>query len=291
MNKINSFYPNLGMSWATVAIWLACSVAIGLPVAIISEITKIDFAGNSWIALVCYIIPFICTAGFIYVIYSIQLHAQKEEIRVIKNLPVLIFPLLLIFTPLVAFLIEPLTALISNVTTNLFEQFFKTIFNIELNLTETITRLLEQVFKADFATCLMVVIAAPICEEWLCRGVITKGLLRHGSPLRAILWSAFIFAVIHMNPWQAVPAFILGMLLGYVYWKTRSLIPCIFIHFVNNGFSFLLLYLFPEADINTSTQDIIGNQYWTIYAAAFVVAIPLGYLLYKVLNKEKVREQ
>jgi len=287
MNKINSFYPNLGMSWATVAIWLACSVAIGLPVAIISEITKIDFAGNSWITLACYIIPFICTAGFIY---FFQYSEKPETASVAKNIPVIIFPLLLIFTPLVAFLIEPLTALISNVTTNLFEQFFKTIFNIELNLTETITRLLEQVFKADFATCLMVVIAAPICEEWLCRGVITKGLLRHGSPLRAILWSAFIFAVIHMNPWQAVPAFILGMLLGYVYWKTRSLIPCIFIHFVNNGLSFLLMSIFPETDINASTQDLIGNLYWIIYATALAHAIPLGYLLYKILNKEKVRK-
>ena len=286
MNKINSFYPNLGMSWATIAIWIACSIAIGIPVAIISEITKINFMGNSWIALACYIIPFICIAGFIYLF---QYRENVEVAPVRKNIPVVIFPLLLVFTPLVAFLIEPLTALISNVTTNLFEHFFKTIFNIELNLAETIARLLEQFFKADLATFLMVVIAASLCEEWLCRGVITKGLLRHGSPLRAILWSAFIFAVIHMNPWQAVPAFILGMLLGYVYWKTRSLIPCIFIHFVNNGLSFLLMNIFPDTDINTSTQDLIGNQYWTIYAAAFVVAIPLGYLLYKVLNK--VREE
>jgi len=269
MNKINSFYPNLGMSWATIGVFFGCTFAIGMLIAALGMFSgNPDFTNNSWVTLVCYILPFIFTAGCIY---FYQYSEKTETAPVAKDIPVVIFPLLLIFVPLVSFLIEPLTAW--------------------LPVPDFVQKMFEGMFQNNLATFLMVVIAASLCEEWLCRGVITKGLLRHGSPLRAILWSAFIFAVIHMNPWQAVPAFILGMLLGYVYWKTRSLIPCIFIHFVNNGLSFLLMSIFPETDINASTQDLIGNQYWTIYAAAFVVAIPLGYSLYKVLNKEKVIEE
>jgi hypothetical protein len=117
----------------------------------------------------------------------------------------------------------------------------------------------------------MVAIAAPLCEEWLCRGVIAKGLLRHSTPAKAILWSAFIFALIHGNPWQAVPAFVIGLLLGYVYWKTRSLLPCIFIHFVNNGLSFLLLLLYPALNADSTTHDLLGSHYWEVYFLAVIV--------------------
>ena len=54
-------------------------------------------------------------------------------------------------------------------------------------------------------------IFAPLFEEWLCRGVVLRGLLTHTRPFSAIAASAVFFAVLHMNPWQAVPAFLLGL--------------------------------------------------------------------------------
>jgi membrane protease YdiL (CAAX protease family) len=72
-------------------------------------------------------------------------------------------------------------------------------------------------------TLLSVSIFAPLFEEWLCRGLVLRGLLQKKSPAVAISLSALFFAVLHMNPWQAVPAFILGLLFGYVYYRTGSL--------------------------------------------------------------------
>ena len=83
-------------------------------------------------------------------------------------------------------------------------------------------------------TLLSVSVFAPFFEEWLCRGIVLRGLLSKTSPMTAITVSAAFFAVIHLNPWQAIPAFILGLLFGYVYYKTGSLKLTMLMHCVNN---------------------------------------------------------
>lgn len=90
-----------------------------------------------------------------------------------------------------------------------------------------------------WVTVISTVIFAPVFEEWLCRGIIFRGLLRNVPPAWAMVISALAFALIHMNPWQAVPAFVLGMLFAYVYYRTGSLKLTMLMHAVNNAFSVL----------------------------------------------------
>lgn len=105
---------------------------------------------------------------------------------------------------------------------------------------------------------LTVAIAAPILEELIFRGVVLKGFLKRYDPKKAIVWSAVIFGVAHLNPWQFVAAFAVGLVIGYMYWKTQSIWPGIFIHFINNSFSF---YLGLKAgDINVSFADFVGGN-------------------------------
>jgi membrane protease YdiL (CAAX protease family) len=236
---------------------------MSIPVNLLASLAGGQAALHSWGLLAGYVLPFLCVAGFIL------LWQRSEPVTILlpvkKNLSIAVFLCCLVFTPLLAFLIEPLTTW--------------------LPMPDVIKEVFSQLSKNDAPTFLMVVIAAPFCEEWLCRGVITKGLLRHGTPAKAILWSAFIFAVIHGNPWQAVPAFIIGLLLGYVYWKTRSLWPCIFIHFINNGASFLVMYLFPQAATeNASSQSLLGSWYETVFVLAAITAASVGVVFYKILN-------
>ena len=54
------------------------------------------------------------------------------------------------------------------------------------------------------------VIQAPIIEEALFRGIIVGGLLACRSKYQAAIWSAILFAIYHMNPWQFPVALILG---------------------------------------------------------------------------------
>ena len=67
-----------------------------------------------------------------------------------------------------------------------------------------------------WVTFISVSIFAPFFEEWLCRGMILRGLLQKMKPFWAITVSALVFALIHLNPWQGLPAFALGLLFGYV---------------------------------------------------------------------------
>ena len=84
---------------------------------------------------------------------------------------------------------------------------------------------------------LSVSVMAPFFEEWLCRGMILRGLLQKMHPVWAMVISSFCFALIHLNPWQGIPAFVLGMLFAYVYYKTGSLKLTMLMHCVNNTFA------------------------------------------------------
>lgn len=105
-----------------------------------------------------------------------------------------------------------------------------------------------------------VAIAAPLFEEWLCRGILLKGLLKRHSPLKAILISSAFFSLMHLNPWQGIPAFFIGLFLGLLYYQSKSIWPGIIAHSVNNAACFFLVHYLP-AD-KQSLLSITGPQYY-----------------------------
>ena len=115
-------------------------------------------------------------------------------------------------------------------------------------------------------TLISVSVFAPLFEEWLCRGLVLRGLLQKHSPAAAISISAIFFAVLHMNPWQAVPAFILGLLFGYVYYKTGSLKLTMLMHCVNNSFAVIFSKIPKFAD----ADSIIDVMHPITYACIFL---------------------
>jgi hypothetical protein len=119
---------------------------------------------------------------------------------------------------------------------------------------------------------LVVAIFAPIFEEWLCRGMVLRGLLTKMKPVWAIVISALFFAVIHANPWQALNAFLIGLLMGYVYYKTGSLILTMIIHFVNNGTAVVLSNVESLKDYDYWI-DILGKQQYTLVFIASCVVL------------------
>ncbi|HEU5071707.1 MAG TPA: type II CAAX endopeptidase family protein [Verrucomicrobiae bacterium] len=79
-----------------------------------------------------------------------------------------------------------------------------------------------------------IVIVAPVMEELLFRGLILRGLLGRFRPWTAVLMSAMLFGLMHVNPWQMVPTFFLGWVFGWFYLRTGSLWPCVAAHALNN---------------------------------------------------------
>ena len=134
--------------------------------------------------------------------------------------------------------------------------------DITTKLLPPMPEFLEQVMKQQmnaplWITLISVSIFAPFFEEWLCRGMVMRGLLGKVSPAAAITISAAFFAIIHLNPWQAIPAFILGLLFGFVYYKTGSLKLTMLMHCANNTMAALLSRV-PQFEDAESFIDIMN---------------------------------
>jgi uncharacterized protein len=126
-----------------------------------------------------------------------------------------------------------------------------------------------------------IAILGPILEELLFRGGITKVLLKKYTPTKAIILSALIFGIFHLNPVQMVGAGLMGLLLAWVYYKTASLIPCILMHIVNNSLSVYLSFKYPDVDY---IRDIVGDNYSIVVAVAVVLFV----ITYLVMRKTSV---
>jgi len=140
----------------------------------------------------------------------------------------------------------------------------------------SVQKLFERVFTKDIFSLITLIIAAPILEEILCRGIVLKGLLKNYSPNKAILISAIFFSVLHLNPWQALPAFCGGLFLGWVFYKTRSIIPGILIHATVNSTAALFLFL-PKHQ--QSYLDLLGSSYYTVLLLFSALVFVFGCLL------------
>lgn len=114
---------------------------------------------------------------------------------------------------------------------------------------EAVEEIFNNAIKEDVFSLLTIIIVAPVLEEILCRGIILKGLLKNYSPDNAIGISALFFGAIHLNPWQAIPALIMGIFAGWVFYKTRSVLPGIIIHATVNATS-ILIFLFVKGQQN-----------------------------------------
>lgn len=176
-----------------------------------------------------------------------------------------------------------------------------TIITIQIGFTIPIISLLpmpeyiQKIFmefagKNDFFSFLTIVIAAPILEELIFRGIILGGLLKKYSPLTAIIVSSVLFGLIHLNPWQFISAMIIGAFSGWIYYKTRKLSYSIFIHLTNNAVAFLNMILTdPVESINKPLTETYGGNttvFMIVTLSSIIIAIVGVLILKKEFKKE-----
>lgn len=146
-------------------------------------------------------------------------------------------------------------------------------------MSEATKMAMEQMLKGPvWIVLISVSVFAPFFEEWLCRGIILRGLLKKMRPGWAIVISALVFGLIHMNLWQAIPAFIIGVVLGYVYYKTGSLKLTMLMHCVNNTLSVILSRI-PGLEDVEFFAEIMSPWTYVPMIIAFAVALACGLLI------------
>lgn len=106
-------------------------------------------------------------------------------------------------------------------------------------LPDTYARMLDDYLRGGIWPLLTAVLAAPLLEEFLFRGVIQKNLVARLGPIPSILTAAALFGGIHLIPQQILYAGCVGVILGGIYYLTGSLNNVIVIHFINNGLTTL----------------------------------------------------
>lgn len=122
------------------------------------------------------------------------------------------------------------------------------------------------------------VILAPISEEILYRGIMLRSMLKmRWHPWIAIPVSAFIFAVIHGTAYQTIDILPYGIITGWLYWRTKSLLPGIVIHMVNNFIAFV-----PPQFIESGDDDTEADmKVWIIMFAISIALLAYGINWYR----------
>lgn len=127
---------------------------------------------------------------------------------------------------------------------------------------------------SSFRAFLYTVLAAPVVEELLFRGVVLGYLRRGFSDRTSVLVSALLFAIIHFNWIQGGYAFLLGILLGHLCLRTKSLWMSIFLHmFINLGSFFV--FLVPD----------FGSRSFLLFAFLALLTGAAAFFVYRKFEK------
>ena len=92
-----------------------------------------------------------------------------------------------------------------------------------------------------------IAVGAAVGEELLFRGIIQNLCLKLFGNIHVAIWlSAFLFSAIHMQFFGFVPRMLLGAFFGYVFYFSGNLSYAITAHFINNGLTLIMLYMYQK---------------------------------------------
>lgn len=156
-----------------------------------------------------------------------------------------------------------------------------------------IPNMLEEQFKAmskSWSGFLGICIVGPIMEEIMMRRVILKEMQRATKSMWwGIIISSALFAIVHINPVQVVFAMPAGIILGWLYCKTGSLLVPICVHILNNSAAFITMRV--DSDSSFSIKSPFGVMLTFILISVSAAAAIWIVRYYNKLKKEQELQQ
>lgn len=139
-------------------------------------------------------------------------------------------------------------------------------------------------------------ILAPIAEELVFRGGIQKAAVKYfdtrlkGNTAHwgAIAFSATLFAAFHGNLAQIPHAFLVGLLMGWLCYRSGSILPGIIVHLINNTIAFTMYKLYPKS-YDMELIDFFGGSELRLGMAvllSLMLFAPALYQLHKLLKNK-----
>ena len=148
---------------------------------------------------------------------------------------------------------------------------------LDMEMPESVQHMFEQIMSTPVGY-VAIGLLAPLAEEMVFRGAILRVLLKvfdrrwHWLP---IVISAVLFGAVHGNMAQFLHAMLLGLLLGWLYYRTDSIVPGVVLHWVNNSIAYVIFNLLPQATEGKLIDLFAGNQRAVWMALGFSLCILL----------------
>ncbi len=138
---------------------------------------------------------------------------------------------------------------------------------------------IEQIKIADvptlFIAILVIGVSAAVCEETLFRGLISKGYERLGV-VASLLTTSILFGILHRDIQKGISTILLGVLIGFIVLRTKSIYCGMVAHFTNNTVVVFLTYGTTKMTENLSKMGIKQAQtldFSNIPTASLVIVI------------------
>lgn len=264
------YYPTTLEAIHLMVLYLFLQTLIDFPLAMYDYEHDTNLLSNPWISF----ISGVSITAFIFIYgYRKANNSFKEVFALQMFNPLIIIPIAILF-PGIQYFVGFLNILVEKVIPSppWFWELFEKIFDNRFG------------FWGSF---LKVAVVAPIIEETLFRGIIMHGLMRNYKKWYAILLSGILFSVFHLNPWQMTYTFFLGLFLGWLMIRTRSLPLCIIAHSINN--IIVLLSITWNDKIQGSFISKLGTTESVLLSIGVIAAgILLVIFFSRSLNKRNV---
>ena len=136
-----------------------------------------------------------------------------------------------------------------------------------------------------FSSLVIIAALAAVSEELLFRSVIQKSLIKLFKNAHvAIIVTALIFSAFHGDFFGLVPRFILGLMLGYMFWMSGSIFPSMLMHFVNNATIVTLYYLNTRGFIDIDPENFGSTNNVLVIILSLIVTVAI-FITCNRLNK------
>lgn len=151
--------------------------------------------------------------------------------------------------------------------------------------------MLELILAYPFPVAFFVIAVTPtICEELLFRGVLYRGYRKTGRWV-AIVLSAFLFGIMHMNLNQFFYAFVVGIIFALVNEVTGSILPSVFLHLYMNGRSTVLLFLMANSSEGLQEQYSMKEECIRLLPGFLASVAGVGILFFFLFRCGKKRKE
>lgn len=161
---------------------------------------------------------------------------------------------------------------------------------LQLAMPEQTVALFQSIMREPWGY-LVVGMLVPVAEELVFRGAVLRVLLNvfaRRSHWIAIAISAVVFGIIHMNLAQGFHATLIGLLLGWMYYRTRSVFPGIVLHWINNSVAYIMFNIQPQLADGQLIDLFHGDRSMLYMAIGFSLCIFLPSLYQLAIRmKEK----